>query len=826
MSVRVYQLAKQLGLDNNEVIALLRARGLKVDSPTNTIPTIYADVLIEELRGVKNSANKVQPKDDQKKEAKEKEPIDAEVPISNESGAVGVDNPSKPEKKKTDDVVVSSNTISIKRSSQPERKSYKHNPLEDIVKASKETREKKLRENVVTKPRFDKASENIKPDVSFNGIDINEKRSFPVNLNAPVSSQKESTQYHLESNDKAVQKNFKQDGNERLTFKPFLKKIERPVKQTVLKTIAVKQPIIVRDLANQMDIKPFQLISKLMSMNVFASMNQTLDPINARNVAEKFGFSLEIKHRSETEIKPKIKQEKKQNVTENKARNLSIRPPVVCVLGHVDHGKTTLLDTIRKAQVAKGEAGGITQHVAAYQVDQAGKKITFIDTPGHAAFSKMRERGANLTDIAVLVVAADDGFMPQTDEALNFAKKANIPVIVAINKIDARGANVDHVKQQMQQRGIMSEDWGGETLCAKISALKGTNIQDLLELILLQAEMMELQADLGEPPSGVVLESQMEIGKGPTASAIIQNGTLKIGNCVVCGTSYCKVRSLINDCDKPVKEAPPAMPVKVVGWTDIPSIGDIFTFVENEKVARRIVEENIIEAKNDREALVDQNDITDIDQLFSAMSAEQDKILKIIIHADVQGSVEALEGCLLGIDSKKVKLEIIESSVGLISKGDIELASTSGATIIAFNTKFENGVQALAKNHKVRVIQHNIIYEIITQVRDAMADLLEPELHEQKLGAAEVRQIFTLKSEKIAGCMVTEGKILRDQFVRVIRKKEIIFQGKFASIKHLKDDLTEVRAGFECGIKLSGFDNFENEDIIECFEIQKIQPSL
>ncbi|MDR0715626.1 MAG: translation initiation factor IF-2 [Puniceicoccales bacterium] len=793
MSVRVYQLAKQLGLSNGEVVELLRARGLNVSGPSNTIPTIYADALIEELGGPKPK-----PKEDGLSFAEPKREDKQPLPAGKDAESSG-------------DTVIVSNAAVVRRAPSP-RPALQRGSLEGDSKDTKMSYEKKP-----TSGRYrgdlDKRKDDI-PLVSFSGIDISKKRD-DFKQKAEAGNIGEGVEDSAQSEPKPA-------------FKQFLKKIERPTKNVVLKPISIKQPIIVRDLAIQMDVKPFQLISKLMSMNVFASMNQTLDPVIAQQVAEKFGFDLEIKQReAETKLKQKEKQSKKPVAAAGKVRNLSARSPIICVLGHVDHGKTTLLDAIRKTRVAQGEAGGITQHVAAYQVEQNGKKITFIDTPGHAAFSKMRERGANLTDIAVLVVAADDGFMPQTDEALNFAKKANIPVIVAINKIDAKGANVDRVKQQMQQRGITPEDWGGETLCAPISALKGTNITDLLELILLQAEMLELQADPSDKATGIILESQIETGRGPTASAIIQDGTLHTGDCIVCGTSYCKVRSMISGFNGTVKEAIPVTPIKIIGWTDIPAVGETFTSVQNEKEARKIVEENFLaldKAKN-----FENNEIAaiaDLDQLLSAISAEREKVLRVIIRADVHGSAEALEGCLLAIDSKKIKLEIISSGVGSISKNDIELASTAGATIVSFNTKFENGAQASAKNQQVPVIQHNIIYEIVNQVRDAMAALLDPELREQKLGAAEVRQIFTLKSETIAGCMVTEGKILRDQFVRIIRKKNIIFQGKFASIKHLKEDVTEIRAGFECGIKVSGFDQFEIGDIIECFEIKKIQPAL
>lgn len=815
MSVRIYQLAKQLGLENREVIQLLCARGLDVKSPSNTIPTIYADAFIEEINSSRLHTSPVP-----EKTAVETIPFgeEAATPIHSEQLKVPAKEQVNDEPQvedSTDELISASNSVIIRRSV-PIQPKPTHNPLEDIVKASRRAREHKLEKMSKLKYSAPKQPEEHRQNVPVDEVVIHD---YPVDKGGDVEKA------GIPQSPVNTKVEDEEGASDRPIFRPFLKKIERPTKNMVLKTISVKQPIIVRDLADQMQVKPFQLISKLMSMNVFASMNQALDPENAQRVAEKFGYLLDIKQRGGVEEKPKQKPEKKAVIKVEHEQKLSARPPVVCVLGHVDHGKTTLLDTIRKTRVAHGEAGGITQHVAAYQVEHTGKMITFIDTPGHAAFSKMRERGANITDIAVLVVAADDGFMPQTDEALNFAKKANIPVIVAINKIDAKGANVDHVKMQMQQRGITSEDWGGETLCIAISALNGTNIPDLLDLILLQAEMMELSADMGIK-TGVVLESQVEVGRGPTASVIIKNGTLRIGDCVVCGTTYCKVRSLLNDCNKPIKEAPPSAPVKIIGWTGLPEVGSEFYDVENEKRARQLVEENIANERILHESEDQPDVITDIDQLFSAMSAEENKVLKVIIRSDVRGSAEALEGCLLGIDSKKVGLEVLDSGAGAISKNDIELANTAEAVIVAFNTKFENGAQALAKNRGVQVIQHNIIYEIIDQVRDAMAALLTPELREQKLGAAEVRQIFALKTETIAGCMVTEGKIIRDKFVRVLRKKTLLFQGKFASVRHLKEDVTEVRAGFECGIRISGFDAFEVGDILECFDIQKIQPSL
>ena len=505
-------------------------------------------------------------------------------------------------------------------------------------------------------------------------------------------------------------------------------------------------------------------------------------------------------------------------------KDIRPRPPVVCVLGHVDHGKTTLLDTIRHTSVVAGEAGGITQHVGAYQVEVEGKKITFIDTPGHAAFSNMRERGADVTDIAILVVAADDGFMPQTDEALKFAQKAGVPVVVAINKIDAKGANIDRVKQQMQQRGIAPEDWGGDTLCVGISALKGTNVNELLSLVLLQAEMMELKADYRCPAVGVIVESQIDIGRGPVATVIVQEGTLKIGDALVCNCQYCRVRSMLNERGEVVKSATPSMSVKIIGWSGVPDNGSIFETVKDEKTAKRQAEENEIASKEHKSDPVSK--ITNMRALFAAIESQKQKVLRVVVKCDVHGTLEALVGCLEAIKSNRVKLEILDSGVGAISKNDVEFAHSSDAMIVGFNVKMDNGVAPLVKNKGVRVLTHSIIYELIDQVKEAMAELLDYEYTEEHLGVAEVRQVFELAKAVIAGCMVTEGQIMRDKQVRVRRKNEVIFEGKINSIKRQKDDQSEVRSGFECGIRIDGFSAFEVGDEIECFDMIRSRQTL
>jgi translation initiation factor IF-2 len=540
-------------------------------------------------------------------------------------------------------------------------------------------------------------------------------------------------------------------------------------------------------------------------------MNQQIPDDIATSIAEIYGFKLEVRQKSDGT---------KQNIPKVKIeipKELLPRPPIVCVLGHVDHGKTTLLDTIRHANVVAGEAGGITQHVGAYQVEHDSKKITFLDTPGHAAFSNMRERGANLTDIAILVVAADDGFMPQTDEALKFAQKAGVPVVVAINKIDAKGANLDRVKQQMQQRGIAPEEWGGDTLCVGISALKGTHIDELLSAVLLQAEIMELKADYKCPAGGVIIESQMDVGRGVTAAVIVEKGTLKMGDAIVCDQEYCRVRSMLNERSEIVKMATPSMSVRVIGWSGLPHAGDVFEVVKDEKTAKRQAEENKNNAKlASAEAMPK---IANVKALFEAMELQKQKVLKVIVKCDVQGTEEALVGCLNGIKSDRVKVEIVTSGVGPISKNDVEFASSSDAIIIGFNVKMDNGVAPFVKNKGVHVILHNIIYELVDRVKDEMAELLDYDYTENHLGTAEIRRVFELARVTIAGCMVVDGKIERDKSARVYRGQKVLFEGKIDSLRREKDDHSEVRSGFECGIKIDGFSAYEEGDRIECFEV-------
>ena len=594
-----------------------------------------------------------------------------------------------------------------------------------------------------------------------------------------------------------------------------------------IKILHLKPPIVVRDFAAALSLKPFKLISELNQLVGFAAMNSTIDETVAQKVAGKYGFLLEIKHRADPALQQQqAKDKKEKKPDEDESKFLVPRPPVVCILGHVDHGKTSLLDAIRKANVAAGEAGGITQHIGAYQIEFNNRKVTFLDTPGHAAFSKMRARGANVTDIAVLVVAADDGFMPQTDEALKHAQNAKVTLLVAINKMDVKGANIEQVKTQMQQRNIAPEDWGGETVTVPVSAIKGTGINDLLEMILLQADVLELKANPKAEASGIVVESEIDFGRGPLATVIVQRGTLRVGDAIVCGQHYAKVRAMFDDKGANVKEASPGTPVRVIGWSGTPDSGAAFKAVKNSREAEKIAEVEEMRLKKVVTTADAAPKELSVEDLFKNIAATQAKVLKVIVKTDVFGSGEAVRSVLEGIKSSKVSLEIVGIDVGIVTKNDVLMAGAAGSVIVGFHTKLENGVTSLAKHHGVRVETYEIIYEMGDKVREMMADLLDPDLKETKTGAAEVRQVFPLAKGFVAGCLVTEGKINRNASARLRRGREIIYEGKVGTLKRFKDDANEVRAGLECGIKLDDFNSYQPGDMVECYEVQKVRASL
>jgi len=591
------------------------------------------------------------------------------------------------------------------------------------------------------------------------------------------------------------------------------------------KVLHIKPPIIVKDFAAQLRLKNFQLIKELMDgFNIFANQNQTIEPDVAAKIAENHGFILEKERREKGAGVHKVEQPvvaPPPPVIE-KAEELKPRPPVITFMGHVDHGKTSLMDAIRKTRVAAGEAGGITQHIGAYTVEHQGHKITFIDTPGHAAFTAMRARGANVTDIVVLVVAADDGVMPQTIEAINHAKAApHVKILVALNKIDLPGANIDRAKKQLQEHGLTPEDWGGETIVCPVSATRGTGIDHLLEMMTLQAEVMELKASPTATPRGTVIEAQVEPGRGPTATVIVQMGTLKIGDPFICGDYSGKVKSLLDGQGKPIKQAGPSTAVKVLGFTGLPNAGDELLVMESERAAKTLSDERV-EAKRANKLTVPQR--ATLESLLQDAAGK--KLLKIVLKCDAQGSLEAITGALNQIESKKVDLEIIHAAVGPISESDILLASASDAVVVGFNVKVESMAVPAAKREGVQVKLYSIIYELIDQLKDAMAGLLDPELRETVIGHAEVKQVFKLSKGIVAGCLVTDGRIARAARARVLRKRQPVYDGGLSTLRRFQDDVKEVRSGLECGIKLGDFSEYQVGDVIECYQLEQFAQKL
>jgi translation initiation factor IF-2 len=592
------------------------------------------------------------------------------------------------------------------------------------------------------------------------------------------------------------------------------------------KIIHIKPPIVVKDLALQLGLKNFQLIKELMDdFNIFATgPTHTVEPDVATKLCEKHGFVFEMERREKGGGVHKVEQvvvAPPPPVIE-KEEELKVRGPIITFMGHVDHGKTSLMDAIRKTRVAAGEAGGITQHIGAYTVDYKGTRITFLDTPGHAAFTAMRARGANVTDIVVIVVAADDGLMPQTIEAINHAKAAqHVKIMVAINKVDLPSANIDRVKKQLQERELSPEDWGGETIVCEVSATKGTGIDHLLEMMALQAEVMELKASPTATPRGTVIEAQVEAGRGPTATVIVQMGTLKIGDPFICGDYAGKVKSLIDDRGKPMKEAGPSTPAKVLGFSGLPQAGDEFLVMESERSAKTLGEERLLGRRADKLAAPQR---ATLESLLEA--ADGKKHLRIVLKCDAQGSLEALTGALNQIESKKIDLEIIHAGVGPISESDILLASASNAVVIGFNIKVEAMAVNAAKREAVQVKLYSIIYELIDQIKEAMAGMLDPEHRETVIGHAEVKQVFKLSKGIVAGCLVTDGRIARTARARVLRRRQPVYDGGLSTLRRFQDDVKEVRVGLECGIKLGDFSEYQVGDIIECYLLEAVAQKL
>ncbi len=588
----------------------------------------------------------------------------------------------------------------------------------------------------------------------------------------------------------------------------------KPQPAPVQRKIQVQGAISVKDLAEKLSVRPTDLMQKLIKLGVFANINQTLNLDIAAKVSTEFGVELErLEAPAASPIEAAVAQ--KGPSAQEKAR-MTVRAPIVTFMGHVDHGKTSLLDAIRKTKVASGEAGGITQHIGAYEVFLPKGAVTFLDTPGHEAFTQMRARGARVTDVVVLVVASDDGVMPQTIEAIDHAKAANVPIIVAINKIDLPSANLERVKKGLMEHGLMSEDWGGKTIMVGVSAKTGKGIDDLLDMLVLESELLELKADPGTEAKGIVIEAELSKESGVLATVLVQDGTLRVGDTVVVGPHYCRVRAMINDRGQRIKEALPSMPVEILGLPGVPKAGDRFYVVKDERAAKEITDQVIEKAKEGRASH------TTLEHLFEDIKAGKVEELKLVIKSDVQGSVEALRSTLGKIPSKNARLNIIHSGIGEVSESDVMLAAASDAVVIGFHVGISGAAKEIAEKEQVDVRFYEIIYEVKTAIEQAMEGLLAPELKEVFVGLAEVRQVFKVsKVGTIAGCSVLKGKIIRNHTCRVLRGGAKIHEGKVESLKRFKDDAREVLEGFECGIGVSGFDDLIVGDRIEAIEIQK-----
>ncbi len=585
------------------------------------------------------------------------------------------------------------------------------------------------------------------------------------------------------------------------------------LRRTGPREVALPPTLTVKHLADLMRVSPIDVIKQLMRNGVMAAINQVIDFDLAAMVTPAFGFKATPEERASSAVAAAVK-----DVGDVDADALTPRSPVVTIFGHVDHGKTTLLDTIRDSRITEREVGGITQHIGAYQVDYKGQKITFLDTPGHEAFTAIRARGASVTDIAVLVVAADDGVMPQTVEAIDHARAADLPIVVAINKVDKPDAVADRVKRQLVDHGLLLEEWGGDVIGVPVSAKNKTGIDDLLENILVVAEVAEFKADAQRPASGVVIESQLDRNKGPLATVLVQNGTLKVGDSLVAGTAWGRVKAMVNDLRRRVKEAGPSVPVEIMGFGSLPQAGDRFYVTANSKTARALVEENIVKSEEEQNLA---RALT-LEDVMSRITAGDVKELSLILKADAQGSVEAVSGALERLDSPSARLNLLHAGAGSVNESDVLLASASNAIILAFNVGIEPSAEPASEREGVEIRSYDIIYQIIEDVEKALKGILEPSYREVVQGKATIRTVFSAgKAGKVAGVVVNEGRLTRNVALRVLRDGVVVLEGSISSLRRFKEDVNEVGAGFECGVGISGFADFREGDVLQAHKREK-----
>ena len=819
---RVHEIAKEFGVESKQVISILQQHNFNVTKAVNTVDDAGYSVVKSQLGGKSNGADRkaaaapANPRKHEKAVAPVKS-VKTDKPAKEHSHKKEAKHDDKKHEDKKPHVRhVQINEPTKKQNNGPKQDGRNH--------------QKQDRPNGQQQGHKNDAQQGQKNDNRQGNNGNAEGRNN--NRNGRVDNRNNNDGNQQNGNDRRNKKNKKGNNRPQSLLSTSMQKKknkvkhrneqylqhkaeeERKAQEAIATEIELSGPLTVKELAEKMGREVSEIIKKLMLLGVMASINQEVDVDTATIVAEEFGVTV-------TEVEP---EEDPTDIIEieDAPETLKPRPPVVTIMGHVDHGKTSLLDVIRQTNVTAGEAGGITQHIGAYQVRYNDNKITFLDTPGHEAFTAMRLRGAKSTDIAVLVVAADDGVMPQTIEAINHAKSADVPIIVAINKMDKPGANPDHVKQQLSEHGLLPEEWGGDVIMVPVSAKQKQGIDDLLENILLVAEVMELKANPNRKAYGVVIEAQLDKGRGAVCTVLVQKGSLRVGDTVLAGTAYGKVRAMTNERGEKVKVARPSMPVEILGFSEVPQAGEIIYGMDDNE-ARTIAEKRI--AKQRVQELQATHKVT-LDDIFNQIQQGELKDLNIIIKADVQGSVEALRQSLEGIKNPEVRIVIVHAAVGAINESDIMLASASNAIVMGFNVRPDANVRRAAEQEKVDLRTYRVIYDAINDVESAMRGMLAPQFKEVVVGRAEVRQVISTPKAIVAGSYVTEGRITNDSEVRLIRDGIVVFEGKVDSLRRFKDEVKEVKTSFECGISLEGYRDIKEGDVIEAYLMEEVAPQI
>ena len=823
MSKRIYELAKEKGVTNKEIVWILE----KLNIPAKSHMSVLSD---DDVLKIEDYYGQLREKAHKKEEEKRAE-IEKTISKNRAAEEKAAEKAAEKNDKVIEEIIVKKTPERqqfgqsrpqgerLPQQSRPQgdRPPQQSRPQGD--RPLQQSRPQGDRPPQQSRPQGDRPPQQSRPQVDRSVPKIDS----PVN-NAPSVKKdfKKKTEVKKPGPAKVEYKSNRMvaDGDDRWKYnkKNRNKKQKSDVEkiEVNLKKITLGEEIQVKDLAMRLNKASGEIIKKLITLGVMATINQFVDFDTASLIATEYGIE-EIEFKS-------LKRQTELEVIEDDVKTLKPRPPIVTVMGHVDHGKTSLLDAIRKTNVIATEAGGITQHIGAYQVHHGGKKITFIDTPGHAAFTSMRARGANITDIAILVVAADDGVMPQTVEAINHSKVAEVPIIVAVNKIDKEGADATRVMQQLTEYGLVSEEWGGDTIFVPVSAKNNENIDTLLEMIQLQAEMLELKANPNRLAEGFVIDGRLDKEKGTVTSLLINKGTLKIGDMILAGEAYGKVKAMMNDSGKSIKNAGPATPIEVLGLSVVPEAGDIFQAVKDEKMAAYLADQRKIVKKEERGR---KSQMVSLENLFEKISEGNLKELNIIVKGDVHGSVEALCQSIRNIQSDEVKVNIIHEGVGAITETDVKLAMSSDALIIGFNVRPDTNAKKLASEEDVNVTLYRVIYEVIDDIKKAISGLLAPEIKEVELGSVEVRQVIKVpKVGLVAGCYVIDGKVTNSSKLRVLRDGIIIHEGEIDSLKRFKDEVKEVAQGYECGLSVVGFNDIRVGDIIEAYTLESIARKL